>query len=388
MKIISLTGIRSEYDILYPLLTEIINNKIKLQLVVSGAHLEKKHGETWKMISKDGFNIVKKIRSLPSTNKLIQRPKAISILIDNFAKVIEKENPDIILVVGDREEAISAAIVGNYMKKIVLHIGGGDQAYGNSDDPIRFSISKLANIHCCTSLSSYNNLIKIGEERFRVFNTGNPYFSNIAKEKKITKSKLMSLLNIDNKHYNFIVFIKHPLSSELNQIQNQLKITFESVEKFCLEHNFAMICISPNSDPGSTEIVKYINKYKNKKWLYSVGSLPRNLFVNLMIHSILLIGNSSMGILEAPYYKLPVINIGNRQKGRHNAGNVKFVDYKSKKILVALKDSIFNKKYLQNIRKIKNPYGDKSSALKIIKVIKSIDLNNQKWYIKKNTFHE
>ena len=107
-----------------------------------------------------------------------------------------------------------------------------------------------------------------------------------------------------------------------------------------------------------------------------------------MTHSKLLIGNSSMGILESPYYKLPVINIGNRQKGRHNAGNVKFVDYKSNEILAALKDSIFNKKYLQNIRKIKNPFGSKSSVFKILKVIKSIDLNNQKWYIKKNTFHE
>ena len=107
-----------------------------------------------------------------------------------------------------------------------------------------------------------------------------------------------------------------------------------------------------------------------------------------MTHSKLLIGNSSMGILESPYYKLPVINIGNRQKGRHNAGNVKFVDYKSKEIIAALKDSIFNKKYLQNIRKIKNPFGSKSSVFKILKVIKSIDLNNQKWYIKKNTFNE
>ena len=101
-----------------------------------------------------------------------------------------------------------------------------------------------------------------------------------------------------------------------------------------------------------------------------------------------LIGNSSMGILEAPYYKLPVVNIGNRQQGRLNAGNVKFVKYNIKEIFSAINFSCFNKVYLQKIKKLKNPYGDKNSANKILKAINSVDLNNQKWYIKRNNFHE
>ena len=385
-KIIALTGIKSEYDILYPILKDLVKNKFNLKVVVSGAHLSKSHGETWKMITKDRFNIIKNIKSLPFTDKLIQRPKSISLLIKGFSQIIEKENPDFILVVGDREEAISAAIVGNYMKKIVIHIGGGDEAYGNSDDPIRFAISKLVHLHCCTSKFSYNNLIKIGEEKFRVFNTGNPYFVNIYNTQLINKKKLLKLLKIEKKYTDYIILIKHPLSSELDKLSEQTQITLQSIERFCLKYKYALLCISPNSDPGSKEIIRNINKYKHKNWFYFKKTLPRNLFINLMRHSKLLIGNSSMGILEAPYYKIPVINIGNRQKGRYNAGNVKFVKYNSNNIFSALVDSCFNDKYIKKIENIKNPYGDKFSVNRILKAIKSVDLNNQKWYIKRNIF--
>ena len=386
-KIIALTGIRSEYDILYPLLKKLKKN-FNLRLIISGAHLSKVHGETYKMILKDGFKILKKIKSLPKNDKYVQRPLAISKLILQFTKIVEKENPDFILVVGDREEAIAAALVGNYMHKIVIHIGGGDNAFGNSDDPIRFAISKLAHLHCCTSKSSYNNLKIIGEETFRIFNTGNPYFANIHNTPLITRNDLLKKLKINNQFKNYIVLIKHPLSSELKQISQQIKITLSALEKFCKKNNYALICISPNSDPGSKIINKILNKYKNKNWFYLEKSLPRNLFVNLMKHTKLLIGNSSMGILEAPYYKIPVINVGNRQKGRMNAGNVKFVKYNIKEIFSAINYSCFNKVYLQKIKKLKNPYGDKNSANKILKAINSVDLNNQKWYIKRNNFHE
>ena len=386
-KIIALTGIRSEYDILYPVLQKLKKN-FNLRLIISGAHLSKVHGETYKMIVKDGFKILKKIKSLPKSDKYMQRPLAISKLIVQFTKIIEKENPDFILVVGDREEAIAAALVGNYMHKIVIHIGGGDNAFGNSDDPIRFAISKLAHLHCCTSASSYKNLKTIGEETFRIFNTGNPYFANIHNTPLITRNDLLDKLKINNQFKNYIVLIKHPLSSELKQINQQIKITLSALEKFCKKNNYALICISPNSDPGSKIINKILNKYKNKNWFYLEKSLPRNLFVNLMKHTKLLIGNSSMGILEAPYYKIPVINVGNRQKGRMNAGNVKFVKYNIKEIFSAINFSCFNKVYLQKIKKLKNPYGDKNSANKILKAINSVDLDNQKWYIKRNNFHE
>ena len=152
MKILAITGIRSEYDYLFPVLEELRKNKHIIKVVVTGAHLSHLHNETWRFIKKDKFKIVDKIDSLLSSNRLNQRPKGISAIINGLTQTVEREDPDILSVDGDREESIATAIVGNYMQKIVVHIGGGDPAAGNADDPIRFAVSKLSHVHCCTTL--------------------------------------------------------------------------------------------------------------------------------------------------------------------------------------------------------------------------------------------
>ena len=196
MKILAITGIRSEYDYLHPVLDELRKAKHKVKIVVSGAHLSHHYNDTWKLIKKDKFIISDKIDSLLSTNRLTQRSKAVGILLNGLSQAVERENPDILIVVGDREESIATAIVGNYMQTLVVHIGGGDPAAGNADDPLRFAVSKLSHVHCCTSLLYKKNLIKIGEESFRIFNTGSPSYVNIDSVKKINILKLLSKLNI------------------------------------------------------------------------------------------------------------------------------------------------------------------------------------------------
>ncbi len=386
MKILAITGIKSEYDILYPVLLELKKQKFKIKLVVSGAHLTRSQNYTYKKILLDKFNIVKKIYSLSSSDQDIQRPKAISILINGLTQIVEKINPDFIFVIGDREEAIAGAIVGNYMKKLVIHLGGGETAYGNADDPIRFAISKLSHLHCCISKFSCKKLIESGEEKFRIFNTGNPAFINIKNTPRITKEKLFDKIGMDNIYKKYIVLIKHPLSSEKDKLFYQLKVTTESLKIFCLKNNLATICLQPNSDPGFVTIDNYFKNYdKHNKWFFYHKTLNRIQFINLIRNAKVLVGNSSMGFLEAPFYSLPVVNIGNRQKGRNNAGNVIFTKYNQKEIIKAIEKCYFNKEFLSKIHNIKNIYGNISSAKKIVKAIKSVDLNNNKWLIKKLT---
>ena len=383
MYILAVTGIRSEYDYIFPVLEELRKSKHKIKVVVSGAHLSHMHNETWKYIKKDKFIIADKIDSLFSTNRLTQRSNGVSAIISGLTQTVERENPDIILVDGDREESIATAIVGNYMKKIVVHIGGGDPAFGNADDPIRFAVSKLSHVHCCTALEYKKNLIKLGEEKFRVFNTGNPTYVNIDTVKKIKKDKIFKLLKIDNFFKGFLILIKHPLSSEMNESYTQMKKSLKAIKIFCNKHNFATICISPNSDPGSYEMIRAIKELKSEKWFYYFNTLHRDIFINLVRNAKALVGNSSMGILEAPHYKLPVVNIGNRQVGRLSAGNVKFTNYLEKSIINALEISCFDKNYIKKINNLKNPYGDSSAAKKIRKVIESINTEDQKWYVKR-----
>ena len=380
LKILVLTGIKSDYDILYPSINELLSRGHQVLLVVSGAHLSDYHNNTYKRIEKDGFIIEEKIDSLLSTDRSVQRSKGSGILIQGLTQTVERTDPNFIMVLGDREESIAAAVVGNYMEKLVVHIGGGDPVYGNADDPIRFAVSKLAHIHCCSAKAHINNLRKIGEEDFRIFLTGNPAYDNIDSEQEIKKQELMIQLGISNE--NYIVLIKHPLSSEVGEATVQIELVLQAMEKFCTKNNFQVVCIPSNSDPGSYEMKLVIENYSDAKWFIRADTLPRLQFVNLMRNAMALVGNSSMGILEAPHYKLPVVNIGNRQKGRLNAGNVEFVDYKPSKIIKAVEKACFDLNYRGLIRSLKNPYGDGTAARKISEALESVNFNDRKWFVK------
>ena len=381
MRLLCVTGIRSDYDILYPVLSELKKANHELIIVASGAHLSDQHNNTYKRIIEDGFQIEDKVDTLLSTDRAVQRSKGTGLLIQGLTQTVERTDPDFLLVLGDREESIATAIVGNYMEKLVVHIGGGDPVYGNADDPIRFAVSKLAHIHCCTAQPYAENLQKIGEENFRIFFTGNPAYANIDCVPVIEKADLMNQLDI--KSENYIVIIKHPLSSEVESAGEQMETALKSLDAFCDKHNFQVVCIPPNSDPGSHKMKMVLEKYSEKGWLIKAETLPRLQFINLMRHARALVGNSSMGILEAPHYKMPVVNIGNRQQGRLNAGNVDFVPYEIDEIVGAMEKAVHNEKYREKIRNLKNPYGDSSAPIKVRKAIESVDLNNRKWYVKR-----
>tara|TARA_B100000315_G_C14555333_1_gene577846 strand:+ start:726 stop:1886 length:1161 start_codon:yes stop_codon:yes gene_type:complete len=382
MNILAISGIRSEYDILFPVLDELRNFDHSLKIVVSGTHLSNQHNNTWKRIEEDGFEIAEKIDCLLSTDRSVQRSKSVGILVQGLTLTVDRLDPDFLLVDGDREECISAAIVGNYMDKLVVHMGGGDPAYGNADDPMRFAVSKLAHIHCCTAHEYAKNLVNFGEEEFRVFCTGNPSYVNIDKVPLLQVDKLFSRIGIDIEINKYIVLINHPLSSEVEQSYLQMKMVLEGIEAFCLKRGYFTICIPPNSDPGSFDMLKAIEDFKRKEWFHFVETLPRDEFVNLMRNASALVGNSSMGILETPHYKLPAVNVGNRQKGRLNAGNVQFVDYNLASIVSGLEQACLDKKYRDQIIKLKNPFGDGTAARKVREAIESVNLNDRKWYIK------
>lgn len=379
-----MTGIRSDYDILYPVLKKLEINKHQVMISVSGAHLSNYHSNTYQKIKSDGFKIVEKIDSLLSTDRIVQRAKGVGILIQGLAQTVERTDPDVLLVLGDREESIATAIVGNYMNKLVIHLAGGDTVYGNADDSVRFAVSKLAHVHCCFSKESAKNLANIGEEDFRIFFTGNPALTNIDNIPLIPKDEVLKRVGLSNS--NYIVMIKHPLSSELDQTYNHISITLKALKSFCKKNNFQSICIYPNSDPGSFDIKKALSQYRNEDWFIETNTLNRKLFINLIRNARALIGNSSMGILEAPHYNLPVVNIGNRQKGRLNAGNVEFVDYNKNQIEEAITKASLNDKYREKVLTLSNPYGDGSAAKKVCEVIESIKLEDKKWLVKKESF--
>ena len=383
MKIIGITGIRSEYDILFPVLCKLKDKGHQVKLIISGAHLSDWHGDSLENLINDRFEIADKVDSLYSTNRRTQRAKGVASLITGIAQCVEREKPDLMLYVGDREEGIAAAIVGNYMDVIFAHLSAGDPVWGNADDPIRFAITKLAHVHFAFAEEYAKNLLKIGEESFRVFNSGNPSLDNINNTENMQLEELSKYFNCQLLKQKYLVLIKHPLSSELESAEKQMRTTLESLRTFCNKYNMKLIGIYPNTDPGSYDIINVINEFENEENFFFHKNIPHLEFVNLMRNAACLVGNSSMGILEAPHYKLPVVNVGNRQTGRLNAGNVKFVDYNKEDIIENLEMACFNKDYIKFVKNLTNPYGSGNSSKKIIDALENINLSDRKWLIKK-----
>lgn len=383
-KVLAITGIRSEYDILYPIINELINREtFDVSVVACGAHLSDWHGFTIKKIEKDDFKIADKIDYLLMTNRTTQRAKGIGILTYGLTQTVEREKPDFLLVVGDREESIATALVGNYMGVLVAHMGGGDPVYGNADDPVRHAVSKLVHIHFATTKLYAEYLKKMGEDEWRIFNVGNPSLDNIRKTPLKSLDKISDFLQFDVRDRNYIVLIKHPLSSEKEDSYSQMKVILEILAELGKEYNLKVIGIYPNTDPGSYDILRAIDEYKSSNYIKFYKTLPREIFVNILRNALCLVGNSSMGILEAPFYKLPVVNVGSRQKGRLNAGNVEFVPHKKVAIKKSILKACYDQNYIEYIKSLENPYGDGFTSKKIGDILESINLDDKKWWIKK-----
>ena len=382
-KILAVTGIRSEYDILYPIIKALKDDlRFELKLVLSGAHLSEWHGSVIETIKSEGFQIADCIDTLLTTNRNTQRIKGIGLLTTGLAQTVEREQPDMMLVIGDREESIATALVGNYMDVLVVHYGGGDTVFGNADDPIRFAVSKLAHIHLTGAKRYAENLKNIGEEDFRVFNVGNPAYDNIRNIPQKNLTEISDFLQFDVTDGNFIVLLKHPLSSEKESTYNQMEVTLKAVESFCINYGYKVVGIYPNTDPGSFDILNSIKTFEDRPFIKFFKNIPTDYFVNVMRCCRALAGNSSMGILEAPFYKLPVVNIGNRQQGRLNAGNVEFVPHDENEIIKSLEKACFNNSYRETVINIDNPFGDGHTTEKIIQILSDVDMTDSKWATK------
>ncbi len=383
-RILAVTGIRSEYDILYPVINALREDqRFDVSLAVSGAHLSDWHGGTVEKIREDGFRIADTIDSLFMTNRDTQRAKGAGVLTYALSQTVERERPDMLLVVGDREESIATAVVGTYMNTLVAHIGGGDTVFGNADDPVRFAVSRLAHIHLVTSDRSGKNLIAAGEEEFRVFFAGTPGLDNIRLTPQVSPEEISRRLSFDITDGKYLVLINHPLSSEREDACAQMTAVLAALEGFCSETGYKVVASYPNTDPGAYDILRAVDAFSGKAFIRFYKTLPRETFVNVMRRARCLAGNSSMGILEAPFYGLPVVNVGNRQQGRMQAGNVVFTGYDSAAITNELRRACFDEEYRKKVRGLANPFGDGHSGEKIRDILAAIDPADNRWRIKK-----
>lgn len=381
--VLGVTGIRSEYDIMSSVFRAIAGHPdLDLQLVVTGAHLSEAYGNTIDEIRADGFVVVDEIESLLNGDQATFRVKGLAIQLQGLVQTVARIKPDILLVLGDREEAMTTALVGAYMNIPVAHIGGGDRVIGNVDDQVRHAVTKLAHLHFVTNPESKERILRLGEQPFRVFDVGNPGLDRLLEVPVIDASELTRRLGfviVDGEP--LVTLIQHVLSTEIDQAYEQMKISLEAVRELGIK----TVLSYPNSDAGGQQMIRAIREYDTLPFLYTAKNIPRLDFVNLMRRASCLLGNSSAGILEAPLLKLPVINVGNRQRGRLHAENVQFVPHEKDRIVEAVRRATFDLEYRKTVSVCSNPYGDGQSSARIAELLASTPLDD-KLLIKDITF--
>lgn len=374
-KILAVTGARSEYDIISPILEHLQENSdIELGIIVTGSHLSEAFGNTVTAIEKDGYNIISRIYNLINSNKKIGRILSLGNQIAPLAQVFEQWQPDIVIVAGDREEAISVSMTAAYMDIPVAHIAGGDIAKdGNIDNSVRYATSKFAHIHFTILEQHKENLIRLGEDEWRIHNLGNPALDKFINTKILSIKELENITGFNLNDGQFGMLIYHPIITQIDREGDNIKTIIQSLRKT----NLTYLINSPNSDAGYANIVKYYEEnLVNDKQFTLFKNLDREIYVNLLRHSKILIGNSSSGLIEAPSLSLPVVNIGPRQKSRFNAGNVIFVDYDENQIKNAI-DLTQSNLFKEKIKNMTNPYGNGESALNIAKVLFTLNIDKE-----------
>ena len=370
-KITITTGSRAEYGILRSLMYEINHNKkFELLLVVTGSHLSKNHGMTIKEIINDGFKISSKININPKGNESFDSTISIGKAVIEFAKFFKKSKPDINIILGDRNEMFASAIASYQMNIPNVHIHGGDKS-GGLDEYTRHAITKISNVHFTATKKSSQRIKKMGEKSKNIFHTGSLSIDEILNNNITKKQKLEKKYNIRLKEEN-ILLVQHPVTTENKNVVKQISETLHAIVK--IEKN--TIIIGPNSDTGNKNIQEIIKKVaKNNNLIKVYENIPRQDFLGFLNNCKVLVGNSSSGMIEASLFKIPVVNIGIRQKNREHGPNVINVKEFSKiKIGIAIKKALSKKETELKISKI---YGNQKVAKKMINILEKINVDKE-----------
>ena len=374
-KIAVVSGTRAEYGLLYWIIKGVHNDPdLALQLIVTGMHLSPEFGLTIEAIEKDGFPIADKVEMLLSSDTETAIATSMGLGIIGFAKAYERLKPDILVVLGDRFEIFSAVSTAVHFRIPVAHIHGGESTEGVIDEQFRHSITKMSHIHFPSTKKYADRIAQMGENPENIFCYGAPGLDNIHKLNLLSREQLAHDLNLPTKK-QWALVTYHSETLEKDKANIQIKIILESIKEFT---DIYWILTSPNADTESRIIVKTIEDHvkhnpENSKLFNSLGRLK---YLSLLRDSIVMVGNSSSGIVEAPSFRVPVVNIGNRQSGRIKAENViDVLKHEKVEILTAIRKAI-SKEFKDSLNKIENPYGDGNTSGKIVEVLKTYSLSD------------
>lgn len=347
---------------------------LQLQILLGDMHASKEFGNTADEVRKSFSNAIIEIVEMGTgrQDSPLSRAENLGVCLTKSARAIFKLNPDIVMVHGDRGEHLMVAFAAVNLGKAVTHTQGGEVS-GNIDDIQRHAITKLAHLHFPETELAAKRIVGLGEEKWRIHRVGSVYIDRIVKKMYVPNNEARSKYGLKPDEDYFIV-IFHPDTFESRESNYQ---TMKNLLSILEKTGSRSIVVYPCSDPGYQEIIKAINEAKNNPAFLIFKNIENLDFLGLMAGARAIAGNSSSALKEAPYFKLAALDIGRRQEGREKEGNVHTVGNSIKDIEKGLNFILYNRKFKSGLKRCGHILGDGRASEKILKIIKTIDLNDK-----------
>lgn len=374
-KIAVVTSTRAEFGLLMPVVQELRryeNEQFKVDLIVTGTHLDEAYGYTVDEIKNVNIRIDKMIKVSMKSNSALDISNNQVDVLRKFTEVFYEESYAGIVILGDRYEMLAVAIAAGNVHTPIFHLCGGDTTEGAIDEWIRHSITKMSYLHFVTNEESYNRVIQLGENPDRVFNYGSTSIDNILNVANMKKEDALKSLELSDCEYAICTY--HPVTMKDVDVEYYINELVSAISKF---PEIEFIMTKSNSDQGGERINELLDKAAMKiKNLHVYFSLGVVRYLSLMKHAQFVIGNSSSGIIETPAFGIPTINIGDRQKGRLQSNSILNCDSDEMSIVDAI-NKAQEKNFKEFCKTVESPYGDGHAASKIAEKIAETVLNDK-----------
>ncbi|MBP2316261.1 UDP-N-acetylglucosamine 2-epimerase [Azospirillum soli] len=367
------TGSRADYGIYRPVLRHILSSPdLQLRLIVCGMHLSPAYGLTVRDIEADGFTIAARLPTLCDDDSPEGIGKSMGQGVTAFSEEFGRVRPDILLLLGDRYEMFAAAIAALPYAMPLAHIHGGELTEGLIDDAIRHSLTKMCHLHFVATEEYRRRVIQLGEAPDRVFTVGAPAIDLMSQLERLDRAALSARLGISLDTPPLLV-THHPLTLAAEQADAEVGVLLDALETF----DQPIIITYPNADTRASRIIERIGRFAaGRANVVFTESLGSQAYFSVMAIAGAMVGNSSSGIIEAASFRLPVVNIGDRQRGRVAGGNVIHVPADAETIREAIRKAL-SPEFRESLADQVNPYGRGTAAPRIVEVLRSVSLGQE-----------
>lgn len=374
-KLISiLTATRAEYGLLKPVITKLNEEQdFDVRVVVTGMHLSSAFGLTYQEIEKDGIKIDRKIEILTDSDSQVAVSKSMGLAMIRFAEYFDELKPDLLIVLGDRYETLAVCCAAMNAKIPISHLYGGETTEGAVDESIRHAITKMSYLHFTSTTEYRKRVVQLGEAPDRVFEVGALGIENIIRTQLLTKEQLEEQIQFTlDSPYAIVTF--HPVTLEADNVMVQVN---QLLEACSANKDMKFIFTKANADAHGQKVNQAIDQYvRGNQNTVAFASLGMLRYLSALKYCDMVIGNSSSGLIEAPSFGIPTINIGDRQKGRLQSASVINCGPDHKEIEQAMQQAK-TAQFREVAKNESNPYGDGNTSSKIIHVIKEVMLQDK-----------